>query len=400
MGCTGWQAFGKLVGTPESNSDKGGSECKIPQWPERSKPCKHVDGNLLFCVLHEVPFSTWKLLHHAVAQLLTDLDSKTMRALQAQMRNCSKLKSSGAWSWRASWHQAKIKVGLGQKRSKGDFQKGPRKQTTACIPRETWYNTLHFDHVRNSPRLSRNVWTIEKAWRAWSLKLQCEKAFTNLSNESNNQGNTVPEVVVLVEINSTSPRWKASALIYDCGTSIYVKVSHCWIWMCLMPFSIHFGANEPKPIRTELQNSTLQQRANLLPFSWCNNEMHLLLQRPFFSMKAVFTAWMLVVCIVWEDRCVCVHVFVFEREVLGLQQSWFLCPPHYWQPTSHCFTCEEFSFYMWFVVVVAAAGGGGVVWLPAGGLLSNVAKYRPQTGRLLQLQKWKTIEDQSVYKKL
>jgi len=42
---------------------------------------------------------------------------------------------------------------------------------------------------------------------------------------------------------------------------------------------------------------------------------------------------------------------------------------------------------MWFVVVVAAAGGGGVVWLPAGGLLSNVAKYRPQTGRLLQLQK-------------
>lgn len=81
--------------------------------------------------------------------------------------------------------------------------------------------------------------------------------------------------------------------------------------------------------------------------------------------------------------CMCLCL---SAKFLGCNSPWFLCPPHYWQPTSHCFTCEEFSFYMWFVVV-AAAGGGGVVWLPAGGLLSNVAKYRPQTGRLLQLQK-------------
>ena len=52
MDCTGWQAFGKLVGTPELNSDKGGSECKIPQGPERAKPCTHADGICLFCVLH------------------------------------------------------------------------------------------------------------------------------------------------------------------------------------------------------------------------------------------------------------------------------------------------------------------------------------------------------------
>ena len=96
---TGWQAFGKPVGTPESNSDKGGSERTIPQGPERAKPCKHADGNLLFCVLHKVPFSTRKLLHHAVAQLLADLDSKTnktMKALQAKLKNGTELKPSRA----------------------------------------------------------------------------------------------------------------------------------------------------------------------------------------------------------------------------------------------------------------------------------------------------------------
>ena len=68
--------------------------------------------------------------------------------------------------------------------------------------------------------------------------------------------------------------------------------------------------------------------------------------------------------------CICLCL---GAKCVGYNSLWFLSPPCYGQPTSHCLTCEEFSIYMcvgcWLlvvvvvivvvVVVVAAAGGGG-----------------------------------------